>query len=590
MIPAALVGILAANRLGAVHAVVFGGFAATALAQRIDACSPKVVLTASCGIEGAKPPTPYQPLVEEAVAQAKHKPPRILIWQRDQVRWPPSRNSGQATWQKVVRSARARGVKAGCVPVASSDPVYIIHTSGTTGAPKGVLRDAGGHAVGLALSIGYLFGITGPGDVAFTASDIGWVVGHSFILYAPLLAGAATVLYEGKPVGTPDASAFWRVVEEYRVNMMFTAPTALRAIKRDDPDNKFLAAVGERNGLRSLRALYLAGERSEPSLISMYQDLLGSYAAPGAEVIDNWWSTESGSPITGRALVPHAARDRQTTARHAPPDIKPGSAGKAMPGFDVRVVDDAGSEVKLGTMGNIVLGLPLSPTGFRTLWGDEERYYASYLKRFDGKWLDTGDAGWIDEDGYVHVMSRNDDVLNVSAHRLSSGRGCPCFPFFSTSPGFTDKSIGGIEQAITTHPLVAEASIVGIPDALKGQLPFAFITLSAADHPSSAVPEAQLAKEIQDLVRKQVGAIASLGGIVQGKGMIPKTRSGKTLRRVLRELVENGVHGEFDKHVAVPSTVEDASVVDVARAKVKEYFERSGGKHAAIEGPARPKL
>ena len=423
MIPAALIAMYAVNRLGAVHAVVFGGFAPNALAQRIEACKPVAVLTASCGIDGNKPPIAYQPLVEEAVRISAHKPSRTLVWQRPQVRWNIDRSSGQATWQKLVRSARARQVKAACVPVASTDPVYIIHTSGTTGTPKGVLRDAAGHAVGLDLSISYLFDIHGPGDVAFTASDIGWVVGHSYIVYAPLLAGASTVLYEGKPVGTPDASALWRVVEEYKVNMMFTAPTALRAIKREDPDNKCLSTVGERGGLRSLRSLFLAGERSEPSLISMYQDLLNKFAAADAHVIDNWWSSESGSPITGRALVPHSGQDRTSSVRKYPPAaIKPGSAGKAMPGFDVRVVDDAGRQVERGSMGNIVLGMPLAPTAFRTLWGEEARFYNSYLRRFDGRWLDTGDAGMIDEDGYVHVMSRNDDVLNVSAHRLSSGR------------------------------------------------------------------------------------------------------------------------------------------------------------------------
>lgn len=394
------------------------------------------------------------------------------------------------------------------------------------------------------------------------ADDI-QVVGHSFIAYAPLLAGAATVLYEGKPVGTPDASAFWRVVEEYRVTSMFTAPTALRAIKRDDPDNARLKEIGNRGGLRTLRALFLAGERSEPAIISAYQELLDEYAAPpdegGSHVIDNWWSTESGSPITGRALVPHVATDVKRTERHPPIGIKPGSAGKAMPGFDVRIVDDEGNEVPRGTMGNIVLGLPLAPTAFRTLWEDEERFYKGYLKRFEGKWVDTGDAGFIDEEGYVSVMSRNDDVLNVSAHRLSSG---------------------SLEQAITSHPLVAEACVVGVPDALKGQLPFAFVTLSVASHPTTAVPDPALEKEIQELVRAQVGAIATLGGVVQGKGMIPKTRSGKTLRRVLRELVENASKGDFEKEVSVPSTVEDAAVVDVARKKIGEYWrtKRSEGK------------
>lgn len=424
MIPAALIGIMAVNRIGAIHSVVFGGFAPAALAQRIDACQPVALLTASCGIEGNKPPVAYRPLVEEAVSLSKHKPSRTFIWQREQLRWSPAdRSQGQASWQKVVRGAKARGVKADCVPVKSTDPVYIIHTSGTTGNPKGVLRDAGGYAVGLHLSIAYLFNIHGPGDVIFTASDIGWVVGHSYIIYAPLLAGASTVLYEGKPVGTPDASALWRIVEEYKVNALFTAPTALRAIKRDDPENKHLSTIGKRGGLRSLKALFLAGERSEPTIITMYQELLETYGAPSAHVIDNWWSTESGSPITGRSLVPHAGKHRQTQKKdHEPPPIKPGSAGKAMPGFDIRTVDDDGNEVPRGSMGNIVLGMPLPPTAFRTLWQEEERFHGSYLKRFNGKWLDTGDSGWIDEDGYVHVMSRNDDVLNVSAHRLSSGK------------------------------------------------------------------------------------------------------------------------------------------------------------------------
>ncbi|KAF9882040.1 AMP-binding enzyme [Colletotrichum karsti] len=568
MIPAALIGILAVSRLGAIHAVVFGGFAPAALAQRIEASQPVAILTASCGIDGNKPPMSYKPLVEEACQISSHKPEKVVVWQREQIRWHPiRRNDGERNWQSIVKSCRARGIRADCVPVKSTDPIYIIHTSGTTGSPKGVLRDAAGHAVGLHLSISYLFNIHGPGCVSFTASDIGWVVGHSYIAYAPLFTGAATVLYEGKPVGTPDGSAFWRIVEEYKVNTMFTAPTALRAIKRDDPENKFLKQVGQRGGLKTLKGLFLAGERSEPAIITMYQDLLNEYGAVDAHVVDNWWSTEAGSPITGRALVPHAGKDRRTDVRgHPPPDIRPGSAGKAMPGFDVRIVDDEGREVPRGTMGNIVLGLPLAPTAFRTLWQDEERFYKGYLKRFDGKWLDTGDAGYIDAEGYVNVMSRNDDVLNVSAHRLSSG---------------------GLEQAITSHPLIAEACVVGIPDALKGQLPFAFVTLSTPEHPTSAVPDGKLVDEIQALVRSQVGAIATLGGLIQGKGMIPKTRSGKTLRRVLRELLENAVHGEFDKEVQVPSTVEDAGAVDVARAKVREYWEVKGESHKSTEARAK---
>lgn len=289
------------------------------------------------------------------------------------------------------------------------------------GLPKGVVRSAGGHAVQLAFSVKYLFGVHGPGDVMFTASDIGWVVGHSYIVYAPLLVGATTILFEGKPVGTPDASTFWRIIEEYRVSTMFTAPTALRAIRREDGKNAYFKQRGENSGLKTLRALFLAGERSEPSIVQMYQQLLDEYCAPGAIVVDNWWSSESGSPISGIALSAQAGFDFTSSERPRPLPIKPGSAGKAMPGFDVRVVDDNGKEVNPGHMGNIVIKLPLAPSAFTTLWEDEERFYKGYLKRFDGKWLDTGDAGMIDEEGYISIMARADDVINVAAHRFSTG-------------------------------------------------------------------------------------------------------------------------------------------------------------------------
>ncbi|KAH9900161.1 AMP-binding enzyme [Xylariomycetidae sp. FL2044] len=572
MIPAALIGILAINRLGAIHTVVFGGFGAASLAQRIESSNAVAVLTASCGIDGAKPPMSYKPFITEAIKLSSHKPSRVIVWQRNELRWTPlDKAGGERNWFKMVRSSRARGIKADCVPVSSQDDAYIIYTSGTTGAPKGVVRNSGGHAVGLHLSISYLFGIHGPGDVIFTASDIGWVVGHSYILYAPLLAGAATVLYEGKPVGTPDSSSLWRIIEEYKVTSLFTAPTALRAIKRDDPENSALRQIGARGGLRSLRALFLAGERSEPSIVTMYQELLRGYAGPDAMVIDHWWSSESGSPMSGICLAAQAAEDRKgkKSAAKALP-VKPWSAGKAMPGFDVRVVDDNGDEVKRGKMGNIVLAMPLAPTGFTTLWKDEERFYNSYLRRFAGKWIDTGDAGMIDAEGYISIMSRSDDIINTAGHRLSTG---------------------SIEQAITSHPLVAEASVVGIPDALKGQLPFAFVTLSVPEqqHPGSAaaVPDAGLVREIQQRVRTQIGGIATLGGVIQGKGMIPKTRSGKTLRRVLRELLENAVHGDFDREVQVPATIEDASAVAAAREQVREYFRHRGDTHRAIEARAK---
>ncbi|RAL64458.1 hypothetical protein DID88_001934 [Monilinia fructigena] len=520
MIPAALIGILAISRLGAIHAIVFGGFASTSLAQRIEASKPVAILTASCGIDGAKPPLSYQPFVTEAISISSHKPRKTIIWQREQLRWEyPNKENGERNWQRLVKSAASRGLKADCVPVKSTDGLYIIYTSGTTGLPKGVLREAGGNAVGLNLSISYVFGIHGPGDVIFCTSDIGGVVGHSYILYAPLLAGATTVLFEGKPVGTPDAGTFWRIIDEYKVNTLFTAPTALRAICREDSENKLFKEIGERGGLKSLRALFLAGEKSEPN---------------------NWWTSESGSPMAGIALSPHSGLSRTSDKSGPIIPIKPGSAGKSLPGFDVRIVDDSGNEVPCGTMGNIVLGIPLAPTGFRTLWEDEERFYKEYMKRFGGRWIDTGDVGMVDEAGWISVMSRSDDIINVAAHRFS-----------------TDT----IEQAISTHPF-----------------------LSTPIHPVSAILDTELEKEIQGLVRRQIGAIARLGGIIQGENMIPKTRSGKTLREVLRELLEHEYYGDGAKQVNVPATIEDEGAVEVAREKVREYFESKG---RGVEGKAK---
>ncbi|OQE19166.1 hypothetical protein PENSTE_c016G06710 [Penicillium steckii] len=551
MIPSALIAALAIVRLGAIHAAVFGGFAAQSLAQRIEASRPRAIMTASCGIEGSKGPLSYRPLVEGAVKASSFKPSKVLIWQRDQLRWNnPDKLGGQRNWQRLVKSARMRGIKAGPVAVKSTDPIYVIYTSGTTGLPKGVPREAGGHAVGLELSIRSTFGIKGPGDVMFCASDIGWVVGHSYILYAPLLVGATTVLFEGKPIGTPDAGTFWRIIEKHHVNTLFTAPTAMRAIRKDDPDDSFFKEIGERGGIKSLRAIFLAGERSEPSIVNAYQDLLSRYAAMGSQVVDNWWSSESGSPITGLALNGGVAlHGNEAPAKPLP--IRPGSAGLPMPGFDVRIVNDDGNEVGAGMMGNIVMGAPLAPTAFTNLFLDDERFYKGYFKRFEGKWIDTGDAGFIDDDGYVHVMSRSDDIINVAAHRFSTGT---------------------IEQAILSHPSISEASVIGIPDPIKGHLPFAFIHLRNTSRDIPAKPPASLLNEVNALVRSQIGAIATLGGMIQGVGMIPKTRSGKTLRRVLRELVENAVKGEFEGEVSVPPTVEDLGVVDVARGRVREYF------------------
>ncbi|GAB1199830.1 hypothetical protein APSETT444_009189 [Aspergillus pseudonomiae] len=532
MIPAALIAALAIARLGAIHAAVFGGFAAKSLAQRIEAARPRAIMTASCGIEGSKGPVAYRPLVEGAIEASSFKPEKVIVWQRDQLRWNrPDKLGGQRNWQRLVKSARMRGIKAGPVPVASTDGLY-------------------------------LFGIQGPGDVMFCASDIGWVVGHSYILYAPLLVGATTVLFEGKPVGTPDAGTFWRAIEEHKANVLFTAPTAMRAIRKDDPDNKFFEEVARRGGLKHFRALFLAGERSEPSIVQVYQDLLSRYAAPGAMVVDNWWSSESGSPISGLALRSTAGMTLGDDRGLEPPlAIRPGSAGLPMPGFDVRIVDDEGREVPRGTMGNIVLSMPLAPTAFTRLFNDDERFYKGYLKRFSGKWMDTGDAGMIDQDGYIHVMARSDDIINVAAHRFSTG---------------------AIEQAILSHPEVGEASVVGIPDALKGHLPFAFIQPRTASGPLPAIPTPELFNAINQRVREQIGAIASLGGMIQGRGMIPKTRSGKTLRRVLRELVEHGVRGDYGAPVSIPPTVEDAEVVEIARSKVREYFEQKQQSRAKL--------
>lgn len=550
MIPAALIGILATVRLGAIHAVVFGGFSAASLSQRIEASQPKVVLTASCGIEGAKGPLPYQPMVRGAIKQCPHKPARIIIWQREQSRWTDvQEKAGERDWASLMAAAKEKGVQAENVPVGSNDGLYIIYTSGTTGLPKGVLREAGGHAVGLNLSIRYMMGIKGPGDVMFTASDIGWVVGHSYIIYAPLLAGATTVLFEGKPVGTPDASTFWRILAEHKVTSMFTAPTALRAIRKEDPENKLFLAAAKNNGLRNLRALFLAGERSEPAIVSMYVSLLKDHCAPYATVIDNWWSSESGSPMTGTPLLASSGLNFSDVSGPPPLPIKPGSAGKPAPGFSVTIVDDTGKPLPQGSMGNIVLGLPLAPTGLTTLWNDAERFYKSYLKRFSGSWIDTGDAGMIDTDGYVHVMSRSDDIINVAAHRLSTG---------------------AIEQAISSHPQITEAAVVSLPDEMKGHVPFAFLAIPS--------PPADLLKDLNLRLRESIGPIASLGGFIAAPGIIPKTRSGKTLRRVLKELLENAVQGEFEREVTVPATVEDPAVVEKAKVAVKEYFTRGEGR------------
>ena len=399
--------------------------------------------------------------------------------------------------------------------------------------------------VGLQHSIEHFFGIR-AGDTIFTASDLGWVVGHSYIFYAPLLIGATTVLFEGKPVGTPDASTFWRVISEWKVNVLSTAPTALRAIKREDPTLDMV----KKFDISSLRAIFLAGERSEPSIVTDYQNaIFGPSISPSCKglIVDNWWSSESGSPITGISL-----------GFNTPPaPIKPGSAGKPMPGWGLKVVSDAGVPLPAGQNGNIVLATPLAPTGLTELWSDTEaaRFHSAYFARFAGKgeWFDTGDAGFMDQDGYVHVMSRTDDVINVAAHRFSTG---------------------AIEEAILAHVAIAEAYVVGAPDALKGHVPFAVVVLKP---PSASPSEERLLKEVNDHVRTEIGPIAALRGVVV-VDKVPRTRSGKTLRRVVRAVVENAVWGEFGKEVEVPATVEDESVVAGLREKVEAWFLERGVK------------
>ena len=502
MVPEAVVAMLACARIGAVHSVVFGGFAANELAARIEDARPDVIVSASCGIEVSRV-VEYKPILDQAIGLSRHKPRSCVILQRPQA-VAPLTGGRDLDWQEAVAGAEP----AGCVPVRATDPLYILYTSGTTGRPKGVVRDNGGHAVALRWSMQHIYD-TQPGDVYWAASDIGWVVGHSYIVYAPLLAGCTTVLYEGKPVGTPDAGAFWRVIEEHRVKALFTAPTAFRVIKKEDPEGQHARG----RDLSSLRYLFLAGERLDPETYRWARDLLG------IPVIDHWWQTETGWAI---------AADPMGLEALAP---KPGSPTVPMPGYDVHVVDMSGEDVPTGGKGDIVVRLPLPPGCLPTLWGDDQRFADSYLSRYPGYYL-TGDGGFFDPDGYLFVMGRTDDVINVAGHRLSTGE---------------------MEEVLASHPAVAECAVIGVADTIKGQVPRGFVVLKSG---ASADPGAVTA-ELVKLVRDQIGPVAALRQ-VDVVAALPKTRSGKILRKTMRGIAEGNDE-------PVPSTIEDPAVLDALR-------------------------
>ncbi|MCX2715758.1 propionyl-CoA synthetase [Mycolicibacterium sp. J2] len=500
MVPEAVIAMLASARLGAVHSVVFGGFAAHELATRIDDARPVVVVSASCGVEPTRI-VGYKPMLDAALEMAEHDTPKCVILQRDQA--PCTLVDGRdVDWADALAIAEP----ADPVPVAATDPLYVLYTSGTTGKPKGIVRDNGGHAVALLWSMGHIYD-TRPGDVYWAASDVGWVVGHSYIVYAPLLLGATTVLYEGKPVGTPDAGAFWRVIAEHRVKVLFTAPTAIRAIKKEDPEARLLAE----HDVSSLRYLFQAGERLDPATFAWASDKLG------IPVVDHWWQTETGWAI---AADPMGVQ---------PMPIKPGSATVPMPGFDVRVLRPDNTECDAGEEGSICVRLPLPPGTLPTLWGDDARYVSSYLSAFPGYYL-TGDGGHIDSDGYLFVVGRTDDVINVAGHRLSTG---------------------SIEAVLAAHPAVAECAVIGVADEIKGQVPRGLVVLK-----SGATADG-LAEQLIEAVRDNIGAVASFK-LVDVVPALPKTRSGKILRKTMRGIADG-------RDEPVPSTIEDPAVLDTLK-------------------------
>ena len=498
MVPEAVIAMLACARIGAVHSVVFGGFAPRELAARIDDAGPVLILSASCGIEPGRI-VPYKPLLDQAIELARHKVGRCVVLQRPQA--PAALTPGRdLDWQEFVAGA----APAACVPVGATDPLYVLYTSGTTGVPKGVVRDHGGHAVALKWSMANVYGI-GAGETFWAASDIGWVVGHSYIVYAPLLAGATTILYEGKPVGTPDPGAFWRVCAQHGVNALFTAPTAFRAIKKEDPRG---AHVG-RHDLSRFRTLFLAGERCDPDTLLWARERLG------VPVIDHWWQTETGWPIAancvGLGMLP----------------VKPGSPTKPVPGYDVRVLAEGGQEAPAGQIGSIVIRLPMPPGCLPTLWNNDAGYEKSYLSTFPGHYL-TGDAGYKDDDGYVYIMSRVDDIINVAGHRLSTG---------------------AMEEVLAAHPDVAECAVVGVADDIKGEVPVGFVVTKAGVSRS----EVEIVRELVEKVRESIGPVAAFktAAVV---ARLPKTRSGKILRGTMKKIAEGAEY-------TLPATIDDPAVL-----------------------------
>ncbi len=503
MIPEAAFAMLACARIGAIHSVVFGGFAAKELATRIDDATPKAILAASCGIEVAKV-IAYKPLLDGAIEMASHKPEACLVLQRPQLEATllPGRDHD---WSQLLAAARKAGRKADCVPVKATDPLYVLYTSGTTGKPKGVVRDNGGHMVALHWSMQNLYGVH-PGEVFWAASDVGWVVGHSYIVYAPLLAGCTTILYEGKPVGTPDPGAYWRLIAEHKVVTLFTAPTAFRAIRKEDPE----AAHLDLDRLPHFRALFLAGERADPDTVKWAESILK------VPVIDHWWQTETGWCMVGNPLglgmLP----------------VKHGSPTVPMPGYDITVVDEAGKPVPVGQMGSIVVRLPLPPGAFPTLWQADDRFAEAYLADFPG-FYKTADAGFIDADGYLYIMGRTDDIINVAGHRLSTG---------------------GMEEVLASHPAVAECAVIGIADALKGEAPCGFVVLKAGVR----TPHAEIEADLVRLVRDKIGPVAAFKLAVT-VARLPKTRSGKILRGTMKKIADG-------ENWSMPATIDDPAVLD----------------------------